>query len=83
MIEHWDPDTDGNLNEENMRTKLGARGYTINKYIYPPGTYFPDHSHEVDKIDGVLSGQFRMNHTWPVLNTHSGRLYCSATLCCS
>ena len=32
----------------------------MNCYVYPPGTYFPDHTHEVDKIDGVLSGQFRM-----------------------
>jgi quercetin dioxygenase-like cupin family protein len=60
MIEHWDIQVDGQLTEANMRAKLLARGYTIDKYIYPPGTYFPDHSHKVDKIDGVLSGQFRL-----------------------
>lgn len=60
MIEHWDQNTDGDLNEANMRAKLEARGYRVNCYTYPPGTYFPDHVHEVDKIDGVLSGQFKM-----------------------
>jgi mannose-6-phosphate isomerase-like protein (cupin superfamily) len=28
--------------------------------VYPAGTYFPDHSHDIDKIDAVLSGGFRM-----------------------
>lgn len=60
MIEHWDPQTDGELNEANMRAKLESRGYRVNKYLYPPGTCFPEHSHQVDKIDGVLSGQFRI-----------------------
>ena len=60
MFEHWDSQTDGDLNEVNMRTKLETRGYTVDCYVYPPGTYFPNHSHEVDKIDGVLSGQFRL-----------------------
>lgn len=66
MIEHWNPETDGELNEANMRAKLEARGYRVNRYVYPPGTYFPDHTHDVDKIDGVLSGQFKMrmkNHS--------------------
>lgn len=43
-----------------MRTKLEARGYRVTRYTYTPGTYFPDHSHAVDKIDSVLSGQFKM-----------------------
>ena len=60
MIEHWDPDTDGELNEANMRAKLEALGYRVHRYIYPPGTYFPEHTHAVDKIDWVLSGRFRM-----------------------
>ena len=59
-IEHWDPAVDGELNEANMRAKLEARGYSVHRYIYAPGTYFPDHTHGVDKIDGVLSGHFRM-----------------------
>jgi len=59
-IEHWNPDIDGELNEANMRAKLEARGYRVQRYNYAPGTYFPEHTHGVDKIDGVLSGRFRM-----------------------
>ena len=60
QIEHWDETRDGKLSEANMRRKLEARGYSVGKFIYPPGTYFPEHDHAVDKIDGVLSGRFRM-----------------------
>jgi quercetin dioxygenase-like cupin family protein len=60
QIEHWHPERDGPLTEGNMRRKLEDRGYRVEKYVYPPGTYFPDHDHGVDKIDGVLSGRFRM-----------------------
>lgn len=60
-IERWDPERDGPLSEAAMRRKLEARGYAVSKYIYPPGTYFPPHTHEVDKIDGVLSGRFRLS----------------------
>lgn len=60
MIEHWNTETDGELNQQNMQAKLVNRGYRVNCYIYPSGTYFADHSHNVDKIDGVLSGTFRM-----------------------
>lgn len=59
-ILHWNPDTDGELNESNMRRKLEACGFTVTRYVYPPGTAFPEHTHAVDKIDGVLSGRFRM-----------------------
>ena len=60
MIEHWNPETDGELNEANMRAKLESRGYRVSRYVYPPGSYFPSHTHEADKIDGVLSGRFKM-----------------------
>jgi len=59
-IEHWDQARDGALTEADMRRKLQTRGYSVSKYVYPPGTYFPEHDHPVDKIDGVLSGRFRM-----------------------
>jgi quercetin dioxygenase-like cupin family protein len=61
QIEHWHPERDGPLTEANMRRKLEDRGYRVHKYVYPPGTHFPDHDHGVDKIDGVLSGRFRMS----------------------
>lgn len=59
-VEHWNPETDGALSEAAMQRKLVARGYAVTRYVYPPGTYFPDHTHGVDKIDGVLAGRFRM-----------------------
>ena len=43
-----------------MRDKLENRGFLVSLYVYPPGTYFPDHTHDIDKIDGVLSGRFRV-----------------------
>jgi quercetin dioxygenase-like cupin family protein len=60
QVEHWDPRVDGELSEDTLRRKLEARGYRVTRYVYPPGTCFPDHSHGVDKIDGVLRGRFRM-----------------------
>jgi len=54
QIEHWDPARDGELTEANMRRKLQARGYSVSRYVYSPGTRFPEHDHGVDKIDGVL-----------------------------
>jgi quercetin dioxygenase-like cupin family protein len=43
-----------------MRAKLEEKGYRVQKYHYPAGTCFPEHSHAVDKIDAVLSGRFRL-----------------------
>lgn len=60
QIEHWHHATDGELTESAMRKKLQSKGYHVTRYVYPPGTYFPDHAHEEDKIDAVLSGRFRM-----------------------
>ncbi len=59
-VEHWNEAADGELNEANMRRKLEARGYRVSRYVYPPGTCFPAHTHDVDKIDAVLAGRFRM-----------------------
>lgn len=35
-------------------------GYRVARYVYEPGTVFPDHQHGVDKIDAVVSGRFRL-----------------------
>lgn len=59
-LERWDNNRDGLLSEKSLRKKIEAKGFSVSKYHYPPGTYFPDHTHEVDKIDAVLSGKFRM-----------------------
>ena len=59
-LERWDSKADGPLTEKRLRQKLQQRGYHVTRYVYPPGTSFPDHTHSIDKIDGVLSGRFRM-----------------------
>ena len=59
-VEHWDEDRDGPLTEAAFRKKLEERGYSVSRYVYPPGTLFPDHTHAVTKTDGVLSGRFLM-----------------------
>jgi len=60
QIERWDEARDGVLTEANMCRKLEQRGYRVTRYVYPPGTFFPEHEHAADKIDGVLAGRFRM-----------------------
>jgi quercetin dioxygenase-like cupin family protein len=59
-IEHWNETADGPLTGQNLSRKIAAQGYRCDTWRYPPGTYFPDHTHTVDKIDGVLSGRFRI-----------------------
>ena len=59
-VESWDAVKDGALTERALREKLESKGYTVSSYSYPPGTFFPDHTHGVDKIDAVLSGRFRL-----------------------
>ena len=46
--------------EQALRRKLEKLGYRVSRYAYPPRTFFPTHAHEMDKIDAVLSGQFRI-----------------------
>ncbi|MCI0401075.1 MAG: cupin domain-containing protein [Gammaproteobacteria bacterium] len=59
-LKHWNTETDGMLTEAAFCEKMQALGYEVSRYVYPPGTYFPDHTHELDKIDAVLSGRFKM-----------------------
>lgn len=59
-VEHWDSVKWGALNEENLTRKLDEQGYFCTRYVYPPGTHFPDHTHGVHKKDAVLSGRFRI-----------------------
>jgi quercetin dioxygenase-like cupin family protein len=57
---HWNEAEDGALSIDTMREKLERLGCTVDLYTYPPGTVFPPHTHGMDKIDGVLSGRFRL-----------------------
>ncbi len=59
-LEHWNEEKQGPLSEAAMRRKLEERGYTVSRYLYPPGTYFAPHTHDVDKINAVLSGRFKL-----------------------
>lgn len=59
-IEKWDFERWGELNEANMRKKLEFEGFQVSRYVYPPRTVFPDHSHSMDKKDAVLAGRFML-----------------------
>lgn len=59
-VEHWDEVRNGPLTESHLRQTLASRGYRVARYVYPPGTVFPDHTHGIDKIDAVVSGRFKM-----------------------
>jgi quercetin dioxygenase-like cupin family protein len=59
-ISRWNTVLDGPLSEMALRRKLESLGYSVARYVYPPGTTFPDHTHGVDKIDAVVSGRFRL-----------------------
>ncbi len=59
-IERWNQSLDGQLSEAALRRKLERLGYETSRYNYPPGTYFADHTHGIDKMDAVVSGRFRM-----------------------
>lgn len=59
-VHRWNAAIDGPFSEAAMRRKLEAAGYLVARYTYPPGSSFPDHVHQVDKIDAVIEGRFRM-----------------------
>jgi quercetin dioxygenase-like cupin family protein len=59
-VHRWNPASDGEPSEKALRKRLEADGYSVSRYVYPPGTHFPQHTHGVDKIDAVLSGQFEL-----------------------
>lgn len=59
-VHRWNSTIDGEFSESALKRKLEAAGYLVARYTYQPGTSFPDHVHEVDKIDAVVSGRFRM-----------------------
>lgn len=58
-VRRWNA-SEGAPSEAALRAKLEARGYRVARYVYEPGTVFPDHTHGVDKIDAVISGRFRL-----------------------
>lgn len=71
-VEHWDEVRNGPLTESHLRQTLASRGYRVARYVYPPGTVFPDHTHGIDKIDAVVSGRFRMTMNGKVVVLEAG-----------
>ncbi len=59
-VKRWQTGRDGEFSERALRQKLERLGYRVSRYVYPPGTYFAPHTHEVDKMDAVVSGRFRI-----------------------
>lgn len=59
-IQFWQSQESTEQNEDELRAQLLVQGYSVSKYVYPPGCYFPDHSHSFSKIEVVLAGCFRM-----------------------
>uniref|UniRef100_A0A0B7A2P4 Cupin type-2 domain-containing protein n=1 Tax=Arion vulgaris TaxID=1028688 RepID=A0A0B7A2P4_9EUPU len=57
-LQKWDKLNDGVLNDENMAKKLLLMGYHCTKYVFSPGTDFPDHTHNMSKMDAITSGKF-------------------------
>lgn len=58
-VTHWEAAW-GQLTERAMRQRLVAEGFAVSRYHYLPGTYFPPHTHAVDKKDTVLAGRLRI-----------------------
>jgi quercetin dioxygenase-like cupin family protein len=52
-IEHWD-------SEVEMILDMHERGFLPQRYNHPPGTYFPPHTHDQDKIAAVFLGELRI-----------------------
>ncbi len=59
-LERWNDAGGEAPGEAQLRRRLEARGYAVQRYVYPPGTVFAEHAHPHDKIDAVLSGRFLM-----------------------
>ncbi len=49
-VQRWNS-SDGPVTEAALRAKLESRGYTVARYVYEPGTVFPDHQHGGDWIE--------------------------------
>ena len=59
-VEHRNAAAEGPLSEHSLRRKPEARVYAVSRYVYPPGTRFPPHTHGIDRIDAVVCGRFWM-----------------------
>jgi quercetin dioxygenase-like cupin family protein len=61
--------------ETALRCELERAGYEVDRWIYPPGTVFPPHAHEEDKVVCVLAGRFLLTmHGESIVLEAGGRL---------
>ncbi|MGH9339606.1 MAG: cupin domain-containing protein [Acidobacteriota bacterium] len=61
MIEHWDDQQWGELNEQNMRDKLRSEGYSNDRALCVHARdNLGEHTHPVEKKDVVLEGELRV-----------------------
>jgi len=58
-VVRW-PDSADEPVENALRAHLASLGYAVHRYVYPSGTHFDWHTHDVDKIDAVLAGRFEI-----------------------
>ena len=72
QIEHWNAETDGELNAANMMNKLERQGYICTPYTFTKGTYFPDHTHNVTKKDAIVAGVFQFTMLGKTVVLHPG-----------
>ncbi|CAH8478221.1 unnamed protein product [Heterobilharzia americana] len=56
-VYHWDESVDGPLSLQSMLKKLKAEGCSCTNYKFSPGTNFPVHTHQENKMDCIVSGQ--------------------------
>lgn len=59
-VEGWDAAKEGPFSESALKKKLERLGFSVTRYRYSPGTSFPAHRHDRDKMDAVITGQFRI-----------------------
>lgn len=59
QVERWDEKKHGKLSSGTMLKRLAAEGYSGSTYQFPPGTQFGYHTHNCDKKDSIITGQFK------------------------
>jgi quercetin dioxygenase-like cupin family protein len=59
-VRRWNETIDGPFSEAALRRKLESAGYLVSRCTYSPGISVPDRVHDMDTIDAVVAGRFRM-----------------------
>ncbi|KAM3185305.1 hypothetical protein ACTXT7_006660 [Hymenolepis weldensis] len=70
QITHWNG-KDGVFSEDKMIAMLEKGGFAVIPCTFSPGTDFPNHTHRMDKKDGITAGIFSTHGKVPNYNTIS------------